>query len=441
MQKVSPTVKNTMRFENSHAFARGMDRDDPLGDYRDKFHLPSFHGQAAIYFTGNSLGLQPKSVRKLIDEELEDWAKLGVEGHVKARRAWIDYHHFAKNALAHIAGAKPTEVVAMNHLTVNIHLLLVSFFRPTSKRYKILTEAGAFSSDQYAFESQLRFHGFDPDDALVELHPREGETYLRTEDILNEIERNGEELALVFFGGVQYYTGQFFDMRAITAAGHKVGAVVGFDLAHAVGNVVLNLHDDDVDFAAWCSYKYLNSGPGAIAGAFVHERHSARTDLPRFAGWWGHRADERFKMQKGFQPMAGVDGWQLSNHPVLAGAVHLAALEIIADAGMHHLRKKSELLTGYLEFILDEIDADHNFIQLLTPRNPSERGCQLSLFMKRDGKKIFESITKAGVVADWREPNVIRLAPVPLYNTFEEVYTFGAIFRESLNNPSDRYGL
>lgn len=428
-----------MRFENSHAFARGMDRDDPLRNYRDRFHLPSFNGKPAIYFTGNSLGLQPRSVRKLMDEELSDWANLGVEGHTKARRPWIDYHHFAKDALAHIAGAKPMEVVAMNHLTVNIHLLLVSFFRPTSKRYKILTEGGAFSSDQYVFESQLKFHGLDPDEALIELHPREGETCLRTEDIVNEIERNGKELALVFFGGVQYYTGQYFDLRAITSAGHKVGAVVGFDLAHAVGNVVLNLHDDDVDFAAWCSYKYLNSGPGAIGGAFVHERHSASTELPRLAGWWGHREDERFKMQKGFQPMAGVDGWQLSNHPVLAGAAHLAALEIIAEAGMDNLRDKSVMLTGYLEFILDGIDTDHNFVQLLTPRNPSARGCQLSLLMKRDGKEIFESIMKAGVVADWREPDVIRLAPVPLYNTFEEVYSFGEIFRESIKNKSNRY--
>ncbi|HEU5147004.1 MAG TPA: kynureninase [Chryseosolibacter sp.] len=425
-----------MQFENSRAFARKLDIDDPLKGYRERFYLPSFDGKPAIYFTGNSLGLQAKSVRKLIEEELEDWARLGVEGHVQARRPWIDYHHFAKDALAHIVGAKPIEVVAMNHLTVNLHLLLVSFFRPTSKRYKILTESGAFSSDQYVLESQLKFHGLNPDDALIELKPREGEAYLRTEDIVNTIERHGKELALVFFGGVQYYTGQFFDVPAITSAGHKAGAIVGFDLAHAVGNVVLHLHDDDVDFAAWCSYKYLNSGPGAIGGAFVHERHAKQFDSPRFAGWWGHDEDQRFKMEKGFRPMAGVDGWQLSNHPILAGAAHLAALEIIVEAGMPNLRKKSEWLTGYLEFILDETDANHNFVQLLTPRSPSERGCQLSLFMKRDGRKIFQLITQSGVIADWREPNVIRVAPVPLYNTFEEVYNFGEIFAKSLKDQA-----
>ena len=425
-----------MKFENSRAFARKMDREDALRRFRKKFHLPPFAGKPAIYFIGNSLGLQPKTVKKFVDEELEDWAKLGVEGHVHARRPWIAYHHFAKEALAQIVGATPVEVVAMNHLTVNIHLLLVSFFRPTPRRYKILTEAGAFSSDQYVLESQLKFHSLDPDNALIELRPREGETYLRTEDIVREIEKHREEIALVFFGGVQYYTGQFFDIRSITAAGHKAGAVVGFDLAHAVGNVVLNLHDDDVDFAAWCSYKYLNSGPGAIAGAFVHERHSKQIDLPRFAGWWGHLEDERFKMQKGFRPMAGVDGWQLSNHPVLTGAVHLAALEIIAAAGMKNLRKKSEWLTGYLAFVLEQTDPDRKFFQLITPHNPAERGCQLSLFMKRNGKQIFQSIAASGVMADWREPDVIRLAPVPLYNTFEEVYTFGEIMRESLKKSS-----
>lgn len=425
-----------MQFENSRAFARKIDTADPLRNFRERFHLPYFQGKPAIYFSGNSLGLQPTSARTFVDEELQDWATLGVEGHLHARRPWIEYHHFAKDALAHIVGARPIEVVAMNHLTVNIHLLLISFFQPTSKRYKILTEAGAFSSDQYVFESQLRFHGLNPSEALIELKPREGEAYLRTEDIVAQIEKHGEELALVFFGGVQYYTGQFFDIHTITSVGHKAGAIVGFDLAHAVGNVVLNLHDDDVDFAAWCSYKYLNSGPGALGGAFVHERHCMKFDLPRFAGWWGHLEDERFKMEKGFRPMPGVDGWQLSNHPVVSGAVHLAALEIIAEAGMKRLRTKSELLTGYLEFILEQTDPDHQFFKLLTPRNPAERGCQLSLFMKRDGKQIFKSIAGSGVIADWRDPDVIRLAPVPLYNTFEEVYVFGEIYKKSLDNAS-----
>jgi kynureninase len=421
-----------MQFENTRAFALRMDKEDPLKGFREKFHLPLFNGKPAIYFAGNSLGLQPKSVRTRVDEELDDWATLGVEGHVHARRPWINYHHFTKEALAEIVGAKPIEVVAMNHLTVNIHLLLVSFFRPTSGRYKILAEAGAFSSDQYVFESQLKFHGLNPDDALIELKPRENESCLRTEDIIRSIKENAAELALIFFSGVQYYTGQFFDIRAITAAGHSAGAVVGFDLAHAVGNVPLALHDDDVDFAAWCSYKYLNSGPGAVGGAFVHERHAVNSNLPRFAGWWGHLEDERFKMLKGFHPMRGADGWQLSNHPVLAGAVHLASLEMIAEAGMNNVRRKSEALTGFLEYMLDEADPKHSFLQLLTPRNAPERGCQLSLFMKQEGKNIFQSISQSGVIADWRDPGVIRVAPVPLYNTFEEVHTFGTIFGDAL---------
>lgn len=421
-----------MQFENSRPFARRMDKEDPLKGFRKKFHIPKVKGQPAIYFTGNSLGLQPKAAKQFLDEELEDWAKLGVEGHLHARRPWLDYHKLTKKALSKIVGARPVEVVAMNHLTVNLHLLLVSFFRPTSQRYKILTEAGSFSSDQYVLESQLKFHGLKTDDALIELSPGKGETFLRTEDIIAAIEEHRDQLALVFFSGVQYYTGQFFDIRAITAAGHKAGAVVGFDLAHAVGNVVLNLHHDDVDFAAWCSYKYLNSGPGAVGGAFVHERHSKSAGLPRFAGWWGHLEDDRFQMKKGFRPMSGVDGWQLSNHPVLPGAVHLAALEIITEAGMKSLRKKSEQLTGYLEFILDEADPEHSYFDLITPRDRRDRGCQLSILMKEQGKSIFESIVRSGVVADWREPNVIRLAPAPLYNTFEEVYRFGEVFRQAL---------
>lgn len=420
-----------MQFENSRAFARRMDRQDPLREFRKKFHIPPADRRAAIYLTGNSLGLQPKSVKKIIGEELDDWARLGVDGHVQARRPWVDYHKLTKKALAKIAGAKPVEVVAMNQLTVNLHLLLVSFFRPDSRRYKILTEAGAFSSDQYVLESQLRFRRLNPEDALIEMKPREGETYLRTEDILETIARNRDELALVLFGAVQYYTGQFFDIKAITTAAHEAGAIAGFDLAHAIGNVVLNLHADDVDFATWCSYKYLNSGPGAIAGTFIHERHG-NADLPRFAGWWGHEESERFKMRKGFRPMPGVDGWQLSNHPILLSAAHLVALDIIQEAGMKNLRKKSEQLTGYLEFLLTSADPEHEFFGLLTPRDPAQRGCQLSLHMKKHGRRIFDTIVKAGVIADWREPDVIRLAPVPLYNTFEEVFSFGEIFREAL---------
>lgn len=431
-QAIEWDTKSSMHFENSRSFARRMDKEDPLRDFRKKFEIPEVNGQRVIYLAGNSLGLQPKTAKQFVRQELEDWARLGVEGHVHARRPWVEYHKLTKKALSKIVGARPVEVVAMNHLTVNLHLLLVSFFHPTSQRYKILTEAGSFSSDQYVFESQLKFHGLKAADALIELAPRKGETFLRTEDIIQAINEHGDELALVFFGGVQYYTGQFFDIRAITTAGHKAGAVVGFDLAHAVGNVVLNLHRDEVDFAAWCSYKYLNSGPGAIGGAFVHERYSKNVDLPRFTGWWGHSEDERFKMKKGFHPMPGADGWQLSNHPVLTGAVHLAALEIIAEAGMKNIRKKSELLTGYLEFILNESDPNHAFFDLITPHDPEQRGSQLSILMKNQGSKIFSSITELGVVADWREPDVIRLAPAPLYNTFEEVYRFGEIFRHAL---------
>jgi kynureninase len=423
-----------MEFENTLQYARRMDREDPLRGFRKRFHLPVANGKTAIYLTGNSLGLQPKHARKLVLEELDDWAQLGVEGHVRARRPWVYYHKQTKKILAQIAGAKAIEVVAMNQLTVNLHLLLVSFYHPTPRRFKILTETGAFSSDQYALESQLKYHGIDPAEGLIEFKAREGESCLRTEDIVQTIQENANEVALILLGGVQYYTGQFFDIKKITEAGHKAGAVVGFDLAHAMGNVVLNLHKDNVDFAAWCSYKYLNSGPGAIAGAFVHERHTANNVLPRFAGWWGHDEKERFQMKKGFRPMAGADGWQLSNHPILAGAAHLAALQTFAEAGIQNLRKKSEQLTGYLEFILTGLDPDCDVFELLTPTNPKERGCQLSVFMKRDGKKIFDRIVKSGVIADWREPAVIRLAPAPLYNTFEEVFRFGEILGKALTS-------
>lgn len=421
-----------MVFENSLKFARATDRSDRMKSFRGKFHMPRVNGKTAIYFTGNSLGLQPKSAKKIVFEELADWAELGVEGHVHARRPWVEYHKFSKKVLARLTGAKPLEVVAMNQLTVNLHLLMVTFYTPTPKRFKILTEAGAFSSDQYVFESQLKYHGINPKEGLIELRPKDGETCLRTEDITKAIHEHADQLALIIFGGVQYYTGQFFDIKKITAAGHQAGAIVGFDLAHAIGNVVLDLHNDNVDFAAWCSYKYLNSGPGAIAGVFVHERYAHNTHLPRFAGWWGHDEKQRFQMEKGFRAMPGVDGWQLSNHPILLSAVHLAALKIFEEAGMRDLRKKSEQLTGYLEFILSDIDPKGDFFKQLTPINPKERGCQLSIFMKKNGRKTFNYITKAGVIADWREPNVIRLAPVPLYNTFEEVFRFGEILKRAL---------
>jgi len=421
-----------MKFEKSLPFAKKSDQQDPLRSYRSGFHLPKVNGKTAIYFTGNSLGLQPKSTKKFVNEELSDWATLGVEGHFHSKRPWLHYHKFSKKSLAKLVGAKPVEVVAMNQLTVNLHLMMTSFYRPTESRYKILTEAGAFSSDQYAFESQVKSHGLNPEKSIIELSPRSREFTLRTEDILLSIEENKNDLALVIFGAVQYYSGQFFDIKKIANAAHRAGAMVGLDLAHAIGNVPLQLHRDEVDFAVWCGYKYLNSGPGGMAGAFVHEKHAQNFDLPRFAGWWGHIDKERFQMKKGFKPMTGADGWQLSNFPVLSGAAQLASLEIFEKAGMQALRKKSLLLTGYLDFLLKSIDHFEDYFSIITPSDPNARGCQLSLLMKKNGKKIFGKITRAGVIADWREPGVIRIAPVPLYNTFEEVFQFVQIFSNAL---------
>lgn len=421
-----------MKYEYSLAFARLLDQQDPLKKYRKEFFIPEVNGKPSIYLCGNSLGLEPRRTKQFLLEELTDWAQLGVEGHLHGRRPWLYYHHFTKKPLAKLVGAKPTEVVAMNQLTVNLHVMLTTFYRPNKKRFKIITEAGAFSSDQYAVESQIALHGLTTAKALVEIAPRKGEHHLRTSDILDAIKQHGNELALVLFGGVQYYSGQFFDLRSIAAATHEAGAVVGFDLAHAIGNVPLSLHRDNVDFAVWCSYKYLNSGPGSIAGAFVHERH-ARSGLPRMAGWWGHEERDRFKMKKGFIAMDGVDGWQLSNFPVLTGAAHLASLEIFSEAGMPALRKKSVQLTGYLAYLLDTIDPSGRHYSVITPGDKSARGCQLSILMNhRRGKRVFDAITKQGVIADWREPDVIRVAPVPLYNTYEDVYRFATIFAESL---------
>jgi len=421
-----------MKFQSSLSFAKKLDKQDALRSYRSKFHLPKMNGKTAIYFAGNSLGLQPKSVKNFIDEELNDWAEFGVEGHTQSKRPWLYYHKFSKKALAQLVGAKPIEVVAMNQLTVNLHLMLTSFYQPTKTQYKILTEASAFPSDQYALESQVKFHNHSPNEAIIELHPRKGEFTLRTEDILKAIEENKDELALVILGAVQYYTGQFFDIKKITDAAHNVGAYIGFDLAHAIGNVPLQLHKHEVDFAVWCGYKYLNSSPGGMAGIFVHEKHAQNFNLPRFAGWWGHNERERFQMEKGFKPMPGADGWQLSNFPVLSGAAQLASLEIFDEVGMNALHKKSLLLTGYLEYLLKSISQHENYFSIITPSNSNERGCQLSLLMTKNGKKVFDKITKAGVIVDWREPNVIRTAPVPLYNSFEEVFLFSEIFKNAI---------
>ncbi|MCB0792981.1 MAG: kynureninase [Flavobacteriales bacterium] len=415
--------------------ARLHDAGDPLRGFRDRFHFPQHNGRPVVYFTGNSLGLQPKGVGAALEQELDDWARHGVEGHFQAKNPWYSYHEGFRDGLARIVGAKPEEVVAMNGLTTNLHLLMVSFYRPSGKRVKILCEERPFPSDTYAMASQIAFHGFDPDEHLVEMRPREGEVLLRTEDIVSRIADLGDELALVLFGGVNFYTGQAFDLRAITAAGHAAGAIVGFDLAHAAGNIRLALHEHNADFACWCSYKYLNSGPGGIGGAFVHERHFGE-DLPRFAGWWGHDKEERFKMERTFKPIPTAEAWQLSNAPVFAMAPHRAALDIFDEAGMDRLIAKSRELTGYLETTIDRVaEATGSDLEIITPRDPDQRGCQLSVVLHGHGRKLFDALTGHGVIADWREPNVIRMAPVPLYNSFEDVQRFGSVLEQCLSKP------
>ena len=418
-------------FKSNESFAREMDEQDSLKNFREKFYIPKQEsGEDVLYFTGNSLGLQPRTTRGFIEQELSDWANLGVEGHFHAKTPWMPYHEFLTGQMARVVGALPVETVVMNSLTVNLHLLMVSFYRPEGKRRKIVIEKNAFPSDQYAVASQLKFHGFAPEETLIELAPRAGENCLRTEDIENSLRENGDEIALVMLGGVNYYTGQAFDMRRITGIGHGIGALVGFDLAHAAGNLKLHLHDWNADFAAWCSYKYLNAGPGGIAGVFVHERHADSFDLPRFAGWWGHDKATRFLMDDKFVPMRGAEGWQLSNPPIFQLAALRASLEIFEAAGMTALREKSVKLTNYLEFLLGEIHDER--IEVITPADPRERGCQLSIRVKNSDKNLFNTITARNVVADWREPDVIRVAPVPLYNSFSDVYEFARILKESL---------
>lgn len=417
-----------MNFENSLAFAQKLDSSDSLQSFREKYFIPQVNGKEALYFTGNSLGLQPKSVLSALQTELEDWKNLGVEGHFHGKNPWFHYHKFLTNGAASVVGAKPIEVVVMNQLTSNLHFLFVSFYRPNQQRFKIIMEAGAFPSDMYLVESQVKFHGFNPSEAIVEVKPREGEYTLRHQDILDTIEAHKDELALVFFSGVQYYSGQVFNIKEITEKGHACGAVVGFDLAHAAGNIELKLNEWNVDFAAWCSYKYLNSGPGGVAGAFVHEKHATDSSLPRFAGWWGHDEQERFKMLKGFVPEEGAAGWQLSNAPVFSMAVHREALHLFEAAGMSALTEKGKNLNAYLQFVIEEA-MKHNALlnfKIITPAYP-ERGCQISLLTDDNGKMIFDYLTQNGVIADWRNPNVIRLAPVPMYNTYQDIYTFGAL--------------
>ncbi len=424
-----------IQFENNIEFARQLDEQDELKNFRDKFYFPTFHEKIVRYFTGNSLGLQPKSVASYIQQELEDWQKYGVEGHFMAKRPWFAYHENLTEKVAKIVGAKPIEVVVTHSLTTNLHLLMVSFYRPQGKRTKILCEAKAFPSDQYALESQIKFYGLNLADHLVEVGPRAGEQLIREEDILSKIEELGDELALVMIGGVNYYTGQLFDMATITKAGHSVGAIVGFDLAHAAGNINLQLHEWGLDFAAWCSYKYLNSSPGGVSGMFVHERHANKPELPRFAGWWGHDKSSRFMMEPGFKPMQGAEGWQLSNAPVLGMAAHLASVEIFDEAGMDRIGKKRDLMTAFLEFVIDEIserNKDRVSFELITPRDKTKRGAQLSIMAKGQGKALFDALSSEGVVADWREPNVIRVAPAPLYNSFEDCYWFGQLLEKAI---------
>jgi len=434
-----------MPYQTTLAYAQEQDRDDPLRAYRDQFYIPQHKGKDVLYFCGNSLGLQPRSAKDALAHELEHWKTYGVEGHFRGEMPWVDYHKFLLPQTAHVAGAQEEEVVVMNTLTTNLHLMMVSFYRPTSDRYKIIMEAGAFPSDQYAVESQVRWHGYEPGQAIVEVGPREGEEYLRTEDIVAAIGQHGKETALVMFGGVNYFTGQFFDMKAITDAAHKAGAYAGFDLAHAAGNVPLQLHDWGADFAVWCSYKYLNSGPGGPGGVFVHERHGNKASLPRFAGWWGHDEQKRFLMRKGFNPMKGAAGWQLSNAQVFSFAVHKASLDLFRQATMPALRAKSEKLTGYLEFLIREINRETERFPIITPDAPPARGCQLSIYAPRHGKRLYNYLEENGVISDWREDTlhgedgapgdsgVIRVAPVPLYNSFQDVFEFARLLKDYRN--------
>ncbi len=415
--------------------AKNQDKQDELAHFRDAFYFPETEGDYCVYFTGNSLGLQPKTVRDEIDIELRDWAKFGVEGHFDAEHPWYSYHELLIEPAAKMVGAYPGEVVHMNGLTTNIHLMMVSFYSPTKNRYKIICEAKAFPSDQYALESQVLFHGFDPKEAIVEVHPRAGEHTIREADIEAAILEHKHELALVFWGGVNYYTGQLFDMERIAKAARAHGAVVGFDLAHAAGNVPLKLHEWDVDFAAWCTYKYFNSGPGSVAGIFVHQKHAHTKNLPRFAGWWGYNKEKRFKMEPGFDPIPGAEGWQLSNAPIFAMAPHLASLKIFEEAGMDKLRAKSLKMTAFLEEVINHVAKENNAdIEIITPKDPKARGAQLSILAHGYGKDLFYDLQKNGVFSDWREPNVIRIAPVPLYNSFYDCYKFGELLDVALKN-------
>ncbi|WP_046757343.1 kynureninase [Kordia jejudonensis] len=408
-------------FQSTLAFAKEQDAKDPLKSYRSQFHIPKdAAGNEWLYFCGNSLGLQPKVTQEYIQQELNDWANLGVEGHFDAKNPWMPYHEFLTENMAKIVGAKPIEVVIMNTLTTNLHLLMVSFYQPTKTKYKIVIESDAFPSDRYAVESQLKFHGFDPKEGLVEWKPRAGEQLLHMEDLETILEEEGDEIALLLIGGVNYYTGQYFDIKKIAELGHAKGAMVGIDLAHGAGNIQPNLHDSNVDFAAWCTYKYLNAGPGSLAGLFVHEKHAHNKELNRFAGWWGHDKETRFNMRYEFNPIPGAESWQLSNPPILSMAAIKASLDVFNAVGMDALREKSQKLTAYFEYLINEIETDR--IKIITPSNPEERGCQLSIQVQNADKSLHQTLLDKHIITDWREPDVIRCAPVPLYNSFEDVY-------------------
>ena len=420
-----------MEYQNNIDFAKRMDKEDPLANYRSRFHVPgTSDGKPWLYFTGNSLGLQPKSTQQYIQEELEDWQNLGVEGHILGRKPWLPYHEMLTEKMCKIVGAKPIEVVIMNTLTTNLHLLMVSFYCPKPGKHKILIESDAFPSDRYAVESQLRFHGYNPSESLVEWRPRDGEELLRIEDLEDIIQREGDEIAMLLIGGVNYYTGQFLDLKKIAELGHSKGCTVGIDLAHGAGNIQPELHDSGVDFAAWCTYKYLNSGPGSLGGLFVHEKHAHNQELQRFTGWWSHNKETRFNMRQPFDLLPGAEGWQLSNPPILSMAAINASLDIFEEVGMVALREKSEKLTGYLEYLVNELSDGQ--IRIITPVSPQERGCQLSIQVRNADKSLHQKLMEKQVITDWREPDVIRCAPVPLYNTFEDVYNMVEILKSIL---------
>jgi kynureninase len=415
------------RFDATLHFAITKDKEDSLRDFRSEFYFPQHNNKDTIYFCGNSLGLQPKNVSAAIQQELKDWQNIAIGGYLHAKNPWLYYQHNFCKPLSKIVGCCEHEVTVMNTLTVNLHLMLLSFYHPTKERYKIMMEAGAFPSDQYAIETQIKFYGLNADDAIIEIEPRDGEKLIRDEDILESIEKNRNSLALILFGGINYYSGQAFDMKTITAAAHKAGAVAGFDLAHAAGNILLQLHDWNVDFAVWCSYKYLNGGPGAVGGAYIHERYAQDESRKRMAGWWGNDERTRFEMKKGFIPKNDASAWNISTAQVFNMVALKASLEFFEKTSMEKLRAKSIELTNYLQFLLSKL-TDINF-EMITPADPERRGAQLSLFFKEHGKAIHQKMIDAGIVVDYREPGVVRVAPAPLYNSFEDVYRFYEILK------------